>query len=506
MNSWDCFDTLIGRKYFDPKSIFHVVANKINDPSFVSKRIKAEKKSKKKTYQDIYNHLPKYDPNIELEAELEYSFPIKCNFDSIQDGDIIVSDMYLNESQIENILRYHGLDKDVKIYSSYGGKKSGWMWDSVKSKHNIDYHFGDNLGSDVIKARKHGINGVFFPGRIFTEKENILKYYSNDLANFVRMLRLLNPHIQNRCHWIHSNGSFFNLCGTEWIEEVGGKINFFHLKNHQPDKIILNRSANKKIIVNLLSNECFLSYNSSNLNKIYDGKWYGFDHTMTIRNDHRLLWNDQTQYNIPVLINISKLLPNNHSLVFCYRDCLYLRYVYDSIHNKESKMLEVSRKSYNNPYSYDYINYILNITKDSIIVDSHGSGKSASKFFNNMKADRQLIHICLHDPKKNKKNKIFHSTLINCDSGEKYCCKGRAFEKFNIPNIGPLVNFKDGIAVRASSEHDPTICDIQYQAIQECCKYIKYYPNIKGNILLINNFLDFMKISYTSSAVTTIIK
>lgn len=506
MNSWDCFDTLIGRKYFDPKSIFHVVANKINDPSFVSKRIKAEKKSKKKTYEDIYKHLPKYDPNLELQTELEYSFPIKSNFNMVQDGDVVVSDMYLNIHQIEKILRYHGLDKDIKIYSSYGGKKHGWMWDTIKAKHNIINHTGDNIDSDVNKARNHGINAIFFPGRFFTEKESILKNYSYDLACLCRMLRLLNPYHQNRSQFIHSNGSFFNICGNEWIEEIAGNINFFNLKQHSTNEIILNRSSNKNILIKILNDQILLNENSSAFRHLYSGQWHNFDQTLSIRNDHRLIWNDQTQYNIPALINISKFLPHDYSLVFCYRDCLYLKYIYDSIYKTNSKMLDVSRKAYQNPYNKEYVQYIIDTTQNSIIVDSHGRGKTANDFFNRLNISRKLIHVCLHDAKKNKKHKIFHSTLVNCANKEHYSCAGRAFEKFNIPYLGPLVDFKDGIAIRAPSEHDATICDIQFKSIQECCRYIGYYPNIQPNKFLLNNLLELMKFSYTSHSVKSIKK
>ena len=68
MNSWDCFDTLLARAYNTPISIFRIVSDKIKDPTFTNKRIQAEKKSRKKTYEDIYRHLPGYDPQIELDV------------------------------------------------------------------------------------------------------------------------------------------------------------------------------------------------------------------------------------------------------------------------------------------------------------------------------------------------------------------------------------------------------------------------------------------------------
>jgi hypothetical protein len=505
MNSWDCFDTLIGRYYFEPKSIFNIVAQKINDPSFVKKRIDAEKKSKSKTYEDIYKKLSKYDPSLELETELEYSFPIKYNFDNIKDGDVIVSDMYLSAFQIEKILRHHGLNKDIKVYSSYGGKKDGWMWKKVKGHHNIDFHTGDNIKSDVLSARKHGIKSIYFPGRLITETENFIKTYSNDLCYLMRLIRLLNPYKQNRYLWNHNVGSFLNFCGDEWLEEINGNINFFKLIEHDTNHIILKRKPN--VLVKLLNKDSLLSTDNYRYNKLYSGSWYDSLENFSDRDDHRLLWNDQSQYNIPILINISKLLPKNQKFVFCHRDCLYLKYIYDSIYNTNSHMLEVSRKSYRHPFNNDYIKYIIENTKDAIIVDSHGTGKSSSVFFNNMKIERKLIHICLHEAKKHKKNKIFHSYFSSCAKGQHFSCRGRAFEKFNIPYLGALIGFENNRAIRSISEHDKTICDVQFNAIKECCKYIKYFPNIIENSKMLNSLLDMIKKHpYTTRVVKSIIK
>ena len=48
MNSWDVFDTLIGRLHFHPHSIFDEVSSRIGDASFKDKRISAWKQVKKK--------------------------------------------------------------------------------------------------------------------------------------------------------------------------------------------------------------------------------------------------------------------------------------------------------------------------------------------------------------------------------------------------------------------------------------------------------------------------
>jgi hypothetical protein len=505
MKSWDCFDTLIGRYYFNPKSIFQIVAQKIGDQSFYEKRIRAEKKSKKKTYEDIYKILKVYDPKIEIDTELEYSFPIKENFNKVNDGDIVVSDMYLSPSQIEQILRYHGLNKNIKIYSSYGGKRDGWIWKNIKSIHsNIEYHIGDNMEADVTVARKYGINGIYFPGRLMTDQENFIKQYSQDLSFFIRMIRLLNPYQQNKYKWIHSNGCFENICGPNWIEEINGSINYFTTHEVSSDYIIIKRD---NVYVKFTENQTLISENSNDYKFLYNGYWFNYDPLLNERNDQKLLWNDQNQYNIPALINIAKLLPKEQKFVFSNRDCFYLKHIYDSIYNKNSHILDVSRNSYYHPFNQEYINYILEYTNNSIIVDSHGSGKSCEKFFSKHgKQKGKLIHICLHNPKANKHNKIFYKYLTRCKNGEHYSCKGRSFEKFNIPYLGSLIGYENNNSLRSNSEHDKFICDVIQNCIDTCCKYLPYYPNIIPNNDLLNIILDQMKYTYTNSVVTSILK
>lgn len=182
MNSWDCFDTLIARSHKDPYSIFRLVGEYIGDKFFIEKRIIAEKMSKYKTYEDIYSYLPEYDSSIELEFEKKYSFPILENWNRVEDGDVIISDMYLSENQIRSILEYHGFNKKVDIIVSYSGKHNGNSWNILKSKYkDINYHIGDNIISDVINARNKGINAIFFHLAILLLMKKILQYKISNL-------------------------------------------------------------------------------------------------------------------------------------------------------------------------------------------------------------------------------------------------------------------------------------------------------------------------------------
>jgi len=190
MNSWDCFDTLVTRKYFHPQTVFHAVAAKLNDPSFVQRRINAERQSNG-TYEGIYKNLPQVDPNIEFETELEHCFGIVENLQKVKDGDIIVSDMYLKPEQVARILTSCGLNKDVKVYVTPGGKHSGTIWQHLGK---IDNHIGDNLHSDVHSPNKHGINAIHYTESNFTDYEAFVLSQNAQLAFWMRFIRLSCPY------------------------------------------------------------------------------------------------------------------------------------------------------------------------------------------------------------------------------------------------------------------------------------------------------------------------
>jgi predicted HAD superfamily hydrolase len=129
MNSWDVFDTLLARKFINPKTVFDEVEKRIGDPEFKSKRIAAEKETKRDegNYWDIYRLLPEYDPQVELDVEMEHNYPIMENLMRVQDGDLILSDMYLPPDFIMSMLRNCGLEADVDIIVTRYGKKHGYM-------------------------------------------------------------------------------------------------------------------------------------------------------------------------------------------------------------------------------------------------------------------------------------------------------------------------------------------------------------------------------------------
>jgi hypothetical protein len=192
MNSWDCFDTLIARLHYHPKTVFDEVGRRIGDPEFKAKRVAAEKASNK-SYDDIYARLPGIDPQIELDVELEHNFPIMENILKVKDGDLILSDMYLPADFVMKMLRNCGLTVDVDIIVTPNGKKKGWIWESVKERYTIENHYGDNYKSDVVSAHAHGVNGVYYEGYDFNDIERSIYKKDRQLACWMRCIRLMCP-------------------------------------------------------------------------------------------------------------------------------------------------------------------------------------------------------------------------------------------------------------------------------------------------------------------------
>ena len=489
--SWDCFDTLIGRYYHSPSSIFRLIQEKTGDENFIARRKHVEVICSEKTLYGIYEHLPDHDPDLELELEKQYSYPILENFNRINDGDIIVSDMYLSDQQILEILRYHGLNKDVKVYSTYGRKADGSIWENLKTEHNISYHIGDNIHSDVKQVRDHGLKGVYYGGSYLTSIEKLIERYSPYLAYWIKYIRLQNPYFIPYQSLLLENGSISYYYGLFWIREVDGEITILEEISNDTNKITLKDMYYDHILYLFKdSNKLVIEDKENNKINEYYAEW--IDQPInTSKFDEKKLWTEQCSYNTCLLINSSYLLPKN--IVFCYRDCYYWKKIYDSIFDTNISVLDSCRNAYYYPYNQEYIDYIIQTTKNKTIVDLHGTGFSSGKFFNSLNIEQKILFILEHADTDRKNIDIkslhlcfdrifkediestkFHHNRLASKNGLK-CCGGTVLEKFNLPpKLGPLVGWDSG-PVRKKSEHDQRICNI-FDRVTECaCKVSKVY-------------------------------
>lgn len=531
VRSWDCFDTLLARRYHYPKSVFSHISEILDDENFIDLRLMAEKNSSYKTLDDIYKLLPSYDKNLELEIETKLTYPIVENFNLVQDGDIIVSDMYLSEQEILDLLKHHGLNKDVKVYSSYGGKASGKIWEEIIKKHNIDYHIGDNLHSDVLHPRNYGINTLYFHGSNLSYQELLLERYDNYLAYWIKNTRLLNYYMPQYQRYIHARGSISYYYSTYWTVEYDGNIYLYTeiyntLNNNEVS--LYNKELDSYIHINKDTGISYLS--KEGVRNIYaNGHWIEY-HSNCSRNDQKILWTEQSSFNIPILISAIYQLPSDQTIVFSYRDCFYMEMLYRSIYeNKTCDTLHVSRNSYLYPYNTEYVDYLLNTIKDKCVIDLHGTGHSSGKFFKQYIPNQNMIFVCEHanTNSKNFKNKymklcfdkindkdIENNKLNHNKKSSKLglkCCCGTVLEKFNIsPNMGPLAGWVDGEPFRKLIEHDRLICDTFYRCVESACSVSNFYKhkvNIEYNIELLDILLKKInEYTYSNSIIHTLWK
>lgn len=203
MKSYDVFDTLIIRWYKEPNSIFREMENIAKISNFCNIRKDAEFSLSDPNIEDIYKIIAKKNnfsvekveelKKLEIKLEHDMSSPIVKNMKLIEDGDVIVSDMYLSKDIILSLLKKNGLNKNINLYVSNNGKHNGWIWNTIKEKKQISLHTGDNYHSDVLSAKKNEINSFHFTEHEFSEKEKIMFKHNESIAYISRVLRLLNP-------------------------------------------------------------------------------------------------------------------------------------------------------------------------------------------------------------------------------------------------------------------------------------------------------------------------
>lgn len=234
VNSFDIFDTLISRRV-EPHDIFSIVETRSNIPGFRSARIQAEELSDG-SFDDIYRQLGKLlnikipqpyrtenikynikleakssplseslailDLNtlmeLEIEAELENTIPILCNINLVQDGDILISDMYLPASVIHRLLSKNGFNKRCELFLSYAGKHHGYIYDLVQERYHVGYHLGDSEYSDIYMAGTRGIKGILSTVHKSSKLEDMLgRAGMQEIRSCFKEFRLHNPYTES---------------------------------------------------------------------------------------------------------------------------------------------------------------------------------------------------------------------------------------------------------------------------------------------------------------------
>ena len=184
VNSFDIFDTLIHRYYYSDMSIINMMVNKINEPDFLQKRKILEDSTI--SLEDIYDKMGKKDMySVEFELEKKYLFLNYSNYKELKANDILISDIYYSQSELNEILSKFNINNT--LYFSKAGKRSGSMYEKLLNDYIIVSHTGDNLHSDGIMAKKFNINSYTHDFGKFEELEKLC--LNNNLKNITLLLR-----------------------------------------------------------------------------------------------------------------------------------------------------------------------------------------------------------------------------------------------------------------------------------------------------------------------------
>lgn len=198
--SFDIFDTLIMRPFFQPSDLFRILDYKFKelDPyamqDFSKARIEAECNARKEietsgaeevTLEDIYNHLGSdfgmdatiLNELITYETELELQFCYRREFGCslyelavfLGKKVILASDMYLDKEIIIRILDKNGYCDYEKLFLSSDlqkTKSTGSMYRQILKYYPGQgemLHIGDNYESDYQMSAKFGIRSILLP-------------------------------------------------------------------------------------------------------------------------------------------------------------------------------------------------------------------------------------------------------------------------------------------------------------------------------------------------------
>lgn len=199
INSFDVFDTLIARRCVLPELIFEEVESISRFENFMAYRKQAESRivSRGYTLDDIYREFANITGvssdiiellcSLEIQRELENAIPIQDNLDKVNNGDILITDMYLPRNVIEAMLRKIGLTKQIGLIVSAHGKSSGDIWPRVSSIVSISSHYGDSFYSDIKSPAAFDVYGKILKQSPLNDIERF--YADNGLELLSRLMR-----------------------------------------------------------------------------------------------------------------------------------------------------------------------------------------------------------------------------------------------------------------------------------------------------------------------------
>jgi len=387
VNSFDLFDTILGKKDTN-QSIIFIKCMELNKlENFVEIRINSEEKAKQMNpyynlnniYKFIQNHYKlSYSKlinyiNIELSVEAENLYPIYYNINKLNQDSILIIETYFSSEQIKKFLSFHNII-DLPIYTSSElnlSKLDGSIYTRLKKDYKIILHTGSDYTNDYEIPRKQKIPSL------------------------------------------HYN---FNL--NKNINKLQNKI-----------------SSESKNYLKMLDNNCKNS-------------------------DDTFVWNIQVYYNFPILLLFANILndfckeKDIQEIIFINRNCIYLKKIFDLVNDSSVTITElfISNKILENKkYLKMMLNKFNNTTKYLVIDLHHGSKRMLANFFKISYNIQPYFYFLFAKPDQEN---FIYSIYENNDN------LSRLIELFNIPLIGPPIDYNNNNIVYDKLEFDTKIPQI----------------------------------------------
>ena len=298
MYSFDIFDTLITRNTASPYGIFLIMQKLLSKngikkeylfDNFAKLRIKAEKNARQFNVSteisliDIYKELAQMfyldDNELSILMDLEIRTEINCalgidenikkliNLIERNEHVVLISDMYLSEPTIRNILiKVNPIFNKIPIYISseyYCKKQDGFLYIKVRNIENISYdhwtHFGDNYISDILIPSILGIKTSLVEQQSLFSWENELINKLSLESNLALQVALGLAKKIRRQHKLNtlqnigiSIGGFILFPYVEWIIQQSLQLKLKYLYFIARDGFILKKIADIYISINQL--------------------------------------------------------------------------------------------------------------------------------------------------------------------------------------------------------------------------------------------------------------
>ena len=208
--SFDIFDTLIFRPFSEPTDLFYLLGNMLGIMDFKRIRMEMEYRARQKRFQRYHDYevtlleiwelmeketgiLAKVGMEAELQLELQYCYAnpfmqkVFIELQKRKKSIVVVSDMYLSETFLRELLEqkgYVGIEH-VYVSSEYRkSKASGELFAFVVKEcqlSDLRIHVGDNVHSDVKMAKKYGFASCYYPNINKDSKQ----YRAHDMSPIV---------------------------------------------------------------------------------------------------------------------------------------------------------------------------------------------------------------------------------------------------------------------------------------------------------------------------------